>query len=161
MKKWDNDIGATGTTTVDVTDPLKSLTLGVISRAGFGMDVHDIFEPNDPSKEMSFHEALRLVSKNLVLRLALPKVMFKLPISYVKSVDQAFCTFESKLNQLIEQASTETTSSKKDLLTLLVQARDGSNQLTPREVLSDAFILLFAGFETTAKYAYWHATYSY
>jgi cytochrome P450 len=139
---------------VSVTGPMRNLTMGVISQAGFGVDSQSIFERSNSKGEMTFHEALGIVGSSLISRLVIPRFVLKLPIPHLKRIDTAFRLFESQLKELIHNARSSTLNSeKRDILTQLAKAEqeESTAALTPLEVLSDAFIFLFAGHETTAK----------
>ena len=128
-------------------------TLSLISWAGFGIKIDNVFEHKEEEiHNMSLQTAVRFVSNSLITRISVPKFAYWLPIPALKRVDVAFERFEMLLNQLvIEKQKNGNTSDQNDVLSLLANSLEEGQKLTPREVISDMFIFLLAGHENTSK----------
>ena len=71
---------------------------------------------------------------------------------WVQLENSAFVALENKLRDVIEEAKKKEVVEKRkaDLVTLLATSQTEETTLSPKEILSDAFIFMFAGHETTA-----------
>ncbi|OBZ67417.1 hypothetical protein A0H81_12673 [Grifola frondosa] len=134
-----------------------SFALGIIMRCGFGMP----FSWNDPeeSGEMSFDKAINFAMRNLSTRLFAPRWAYKLPIKKLHEVDKAYSTVSTHMHAMVVAKREHLASmdygkehSGGDLFTRLVAASEAEehNQLDDDEVISNTFIFLLAGRETTA-----------
>ena len=151
---------------VDPETGLFNLTLSIISEAGFGKQfglarLEEMGEEGEG--EMSFEEAMHVVSEKLVIKLLAPNLAYNLPIPSLKRVGKAFEKFENTLKEVMESSN----SSKKDLISLLIRANEkegeknstSKRKLSPTEIYGDIFMFLFAGHETTAGVLGWTLRY--
>ncbi|EPQ50623.1 cytochrome P450 [Gloeophyllum trabeum ATCC 11539] len=138
---------------------LSKFALGMISRCGFGLPF-PWSSPTESSDEMSFEEALTIVTEKAVVRLAAPRWLYYLPIKQLQQVEKAYNTISNfmstfiaaKQAELSSQTGGNDTRANQDLLTRLVAASqaEGKNGLSDRELFGNTFTFMFAGHETTA-----------
>ncbi|KAF8579905.1 cytochrome P450 [Ramaria rubella] len=149
---------------LDVTEFLKKVTLASISASVFGRRIPYGKEAtaNLPSGyELQFGEALQTACEHMVARWITPSWAYKLPIPllqrFLSHVHLAYHELERHLRGLISESrirGKEETCLQDDLLRRLVQSNalevDPEKRLTDAELLSNVFIFLVAGHETTA-----------
>ena len=147
---------------IDPEKGLFNLTLSIISEAGFGkkFGLARLEEMGEEGEgEMSFEEAMHVVSEKLGIKLVVPDLAYNLPIPSLKRVGKAFEKFENTLKEVME--SSKSNSSKKDLISLLIRANEkegdstSKRKLSPTEIYGDIFMFLFAGHETSAGVLGW------
>jgi len=139
---------------------LSKFALGIISRCGFGLSFPWAGVANESdNNELSFEEALNIVSEKSTVRLATPEWMYRLPIPQLHEVEKAFHSVSSFMRSFITAKKAELSSqtedlrrSGQDLLTRLIAANEaeGKNGLTNQELFGNVFTFMFAGHETTA-----------
>lgn len=148
FEKWDRD------NHVVWQDDATKLTLSVISEAGFGQsfnmfsnDVHAVPpELQAHGIKMSFKEVMEVLSNYLLLRITLPRWVYKVfPIKFLRRVDQGFNDFQRYAEYFIQERSTEN-EKRRDILSLLI-----GSHLNQQDILSNTFIFLVACHETTAN----------
>ncbi|KAI2469560.1 cytochrome P450 [Annulohypoxylon bovei var. microspora] len=159
-----NDMLRYWTTKSSVTssaDDLRTLSLHVLSRAGFGKSFkfvgHDERQSSSPSN--SYKESLQTVLENLVLILGLGTKFLANPWlpRKLRTVHEACVSFQKYMNSLYEeekQAFAEREVRDHNLMTSLVRASQdeakSSGGLTEREIYGNMFAFNFAGHDTTA-----------
>ncbi|KAI8807444.1 cytochrome P450 [Cladochytrium replicatum] len=155
--KWKSDNIANGNdeTEIDVHNMMFRVALSVISDAAFGVKFEfdgEGYVP--PGFTFSFQRSLEILSLHLVEYIAFPKWAFKLPIQYLRDIEVGFSDFHRHMRSLVSTARTEK-SEKANLLAALVKAADTESDegkaLSEEEMISNMFIFLFAGHETTAN----------
>lgn len=130
-----------------------TLLLQVISKAAFGYEL-DWPATKGESTEMSFAESARIVLDHLLAVHVLPRWTYLLPIKNLRRIKAGKDFFEAQVRKLIEDRRADLGSGRHDLLASLLEANDqesGRASLTSDEILSDVFIFLFAGHETSAN----------
>ncbi|KAH9066972.1 cytochrome P450 [Lactarius deliciosus] len=131
------------------------IALFVVGAAGFGRRVtwtSDLSVP--PDHQMTFKDALRIVSSNLILKMGVPKWAMKLT-ERTRRVNLAFDELRQYMVEMVHaRRSAETKEERYDLFSGLLDAShdnpDGGVAITEQELIGNMFIFLFAGHETTA-----------
>ncbi|ORY24801.1 cytochrome P450 [Rhizoclosmatium globosum] len=153
---WEEHSTDTEEFTVQASQDVMQFALSVISSAGFGKDLP--WGDDDDSlltgnHTMSFKTAMQTVVSSLTLYLALPSIVFSLPLKPLLKARVARKEFSDYLDEMIDEAKHESNSESHNLLQALVKAslsteKDG---LSHEELRGNAFIFIFAGHETTAS----------
>ncbi|KAI1078846.1 cytochrome P450 [Whalleya microplaca] len=142
-------------------DDTRTLSLHVLSRAGFGKSFkfQGQEERSKLSTSTSYKESLQLVLDNCVLIMALgTKFLSKpwLPLR-LRRVHEACVLFQRYMTDLYEdekRAFAEGRSTDRNLMTSLIRASNEeaktSNGLTESEIYGNMFVFNFAGHDTTA-----------
>ncbi|KAF8707480.1 cytochrome P450, partial [Rhizoctonia solani] len=153
----------------NVSDMTETLGLLVISMAGFGRRIS--WDPVDDKipqgHQMSFSNAVRTVSRNLIGRALIPTWAKNLTKT-TRDITTAFSEFGQYLTDMVAlgQKSSEVTGDQSQdmhepklapdsLINLLLSANcentwDGGKGLDDKEVAGNIFLFLFAGHESTA-----------
>ncbi|KAI1760081.1 cytochrome P450 [Hypoxylon sp. FL1150] len=144
-----------------VAEDTRTLSLHVLSRAGFGKSFkfqgHDQRSSTDTAT--SYKESLKLVLDNCVLIMALGTKFLSKPWlpRKLRRVHQACVAFQSYMTEVYEQekqAFADGKSTDRNLMTSLVKASNEealtSAGLTEREIYGNMFVFNFAGHDTTA-----------
>ncbi|QRW18784.1 cytochrome P450 family protein [Rhizoctonia solani] len=153
----------------NVSDVTETLGLLVISMAGFGRRIS--WDPVDDKipqgHQMSFSNAVRTVSRNLIGRALIPTWAKNLTKT-TRDITTAFSEFGQYLTDMVAlgQKSSEVTGDQSQdmhepklapdsLINLLLSANcentwDGGKGLDDKEVAGNIFLFLFAGHESTA-----------
>lgn len=131
---------------VDVSTRMCNITLNIIGSAGFGVDLEE-------EKMSKFNQVIKstIEEKKFMYRVLVPPFIQNLLLvapfdNLYKQVNRDNEYFGNKLNEIIEERE-KSKEDKYDLLTLMMQSRDGNEILTKREITSDSFIFLLAGHE--------------
>ncbi|EPQ50621.1 cytochrome P450 [Gloeophyllum trabeum ATCC 11539] len=136
---------------------MSKFTLGVISRCGFGIPFP--WKGSTKVDGMTFYEALIVVAKSSIVRIATPRWAYKLPIRKLHDVEKAFSTLSVFMDDLIRTRKEEfahddvASKTRQDLFTKLVAASGSANEknkLDDQELIGNVFTFLFAGHETTS-----------
>lgn len=144
FEKWDANNGK-----FDCSD-ITSLALAVISEAGFGVEINLFSDkPEEVSEDfkragltLSFRDVMEVISNHTLAKLITPKLVLKyFPSKFLKRVHTGFEEFLIYANILVEKARNNQDPTKKDLLSLLIQ----SDQLSNQDVVANAFIFYLAG----------------
>lgn len=149
-------------------DDIRTLTLNVLARAGFGKSFkfrgHDEEISADEAQSMSYRESLGIILENCIVILALgPKTLasmarYWLP-SKLKVVNRAVTSFQTHMTTMYEEQKRAFAAGEKNLdnnlMTLLVRASqeaadERSEGLTESEIYGNMFTFNFAGHDTTA-----------
>ncbi|KZT56703.1 cytochrome P450, partial [Calocera cornea HHB12733] len=153
---WDNtDIVRLG----DIKTITGKFTLSIIGRAGFGISGDADTRKVIGSDGLSLREAFRLTGENPLIRTMMPSWMFKLPIEKLHRVKSANDLLMSTMHKQIsarqaENAGMASDARRRDIFHYLMAANDleeSDKALTDEELLSNTFILLFAGHETSVR----------
>ncbi|KAI0703434.1 cytochrome P450 [Cytidiella melzeri] len=134
-----------------------SIALFVISCAGFGQRISWRDEGLRPAGyEFSFKETMYHLSTEIVTKAATPNWLLQLDLTpKMRTARIAFDLMEKYMMEMVQnRRNAETKEERNDLLSGLLDASDeefsGSAKLTDQEVISNIFIFLIAGHETTA-----------
>ncbi|CAL1711138.1 unnamed protein product [Somion occarium] len=132
----------------------------VIARCGFDVHLPWTEENHSPDKsDLSFGQALKIVSETNIHRLALPTWAYRLPIESLHRMDHAWKSLAVQMDDLVilrkEELNAEELNggqSRGDLFSRLVGALDEETKvgLSMQEVIGNTFTMMFAGHETTA-----------
>ncbi|TDL22808.1 614/534 cytochrome P450 [Rickenella mellea] len=131
------------------------LALLVIGSAGFGRSIswdNDLQIP--PGHQMSFKDALHIVSVDIIYKLAVPDWAMGLT-KKLRTVKLAFDELRMYMQDMInERRDTEKRTERYDLFSSLLDASaedsDGMAKLSDSELTGNIFIFLLAGHETSA-----------
>ncbi|KAF7760802.1 hypothetical protein Agabi119p4_10211 [Agaricus bisporus var. burnettii] len=147
---WENKKEISVDNCLDIT---LSFSLYVISAAGFGHKM--TWKENKaipPGHLMSFETSLYTVSTYVLQRLLLPDWAVGLT-KKTREIDLGFKELRSYMIEMIEARKNSEEVKRHDLLSnlLLANASDGESEgLNADEIISNVFIFLLAGHETTA-----------
>ncbi|KZS91644.1 cytochrome P450 [Sistotremastrum niveocremeum HHB9708] len=149
----------------DMSPHLRKIALFVISACGFGFPLNWSEPAITPEGKMSPREVITQVSINILLRHAIPPWLYHVsPSEKLKTIDTAYKTFDSLLHSMIDKRADEIRKligegggaleeKIQDIFGRLVlaQVQAGSKlSLNDQEIVGNAFIMMFAGHETTA-----------
>jgi len=137
---------------VDITLPIALFVIGV---AGFGRRVtwtSDLVIP--PDHQMTFKDALHILSTNLVLKIILPNWAMRLT-KHTRKIDLAFTELKQYILEMVEaRRNADKGEQRYDLFSGLLDAAqnelDSEATLSDEELFGNMFIFLLAGHETTA-----------
>ncbi|KAN0113945.1 cytochrome P450, partial [Russula decolorans] len=138
---------------VDITFPI---TLFVIGAAGrFGRRVtwtSDLVVP--PGHQITFKDAIHVLSANLILKLSLPD-WAKYLTAHTRKVEMAFAEFKQYMLEMVEaRRNADKVEERYDLFSGLLDAArdepDSEAALTDEELIGNMFFFFLAGHETTA-----------
>ncbi|KAH8168591.1 cytochrome p450 domain-containing protein [Sarocladium implicatum] len=147
-------------------EDLRTLSLNVLSRAGFGKSAKfvghtDEVASADSSANLSYKEALKTILENLIVILAIgPETLdrmarFWLPAG-LRKVHVAVTTFQSLMTDMYEKekAASSDASTDNNLMTQFVKASQTDEKsgggMTEREIYGNLFAVNFAGHDTTS-----------
>ncbi|KAI0346597.1 cytochrome P450 [Trametopsis cervina] len=141
----------------DVLLTTVSIALFIISCAGFGQRISWKEEGlHSAGSEFSFKETMYHVSTHIVTKAITPGWLLKLDLtSKLRTTRVAFELMEKYMLEMVQKRkNAEMKVERHDLLSGLIAASDeefsGFAKLTDMEVISNIFIFLIAGHETTA-----------
>ncbi|KAI0279041.1 cytochrome P450 [Russula aff. rugulosa BPL654] len=137
---------------VDITLPIALFVVGV---AGFGRRVtwtSDLVVP--PGHQMTFKDALHILSTNLVQKLIVPSWAKNLT-KRLRNVELAFTELKQYMLEMVEaRRNGNKVEERYDLFSGLLDAEqdesDNGSRLSDDELIGNMFVFLFAGHETTA-----------
>jgi len=137
---------------LDITLPIALFVIGV---AGFGRQVtwtSDLVVP--PGHQMTFKDALHILSTNLIMKILLPSWTKNLT-KHTRKVEQAFIELKQYMLEMVEARRTSSEAEQRyDLFSGLLNASqddsDKESALNDDELMGNMFIFLLAGHETTA-----------
>ncbi|EIM82087.1 cytochrome P450 [Stereum hirsutum FP-91666 SS1] len=142
-----------------VNDITNKFALVIISRCGFGNPL-PWKELTSASGEMTFAEALMIVSNSSIIRLVTPRWMYGLPIRRLHEVETAYTTFGRFIKSLIHTRRQELSDgiikgdeTFQDVFRRMLEASETEGRLamTDDELAGNTFLMMFAGHETTAR----------
>ncbi|KIJ55488.1 hypothetical protein M422DRAFT_151985 [Sphaerobolus stellatus SS14] len=153
---------------VDVPVFLKRVCCSYTSGSVFGQRIPYGRETSGyipPGFQLQFGEALQTAAESMVALWAIPSLAYKIPIAslqrYLSHITQSYSELRGHLQAFIDQyrkaileGRSDDGDLQNDLLRRLVEAtmleKDPKKRLTDEEVLSNVFIFLIAGSETSA-----------
>ncbi|KAG8701782.1 hypothetical protein FRC09_005146 [Ceratobasidium sp. 395] len=154
------DMGA-GDVEVDVITSLRKVTLNIIASAGFGQ--HFPWKSSDAQKsptEMSFPTSIIHSMEHIFWRMLTPQWAYSLPVPQIARTKLAYGEMERHIISLIHEGArtddtrdTERLIAPGSLLKGLLEANgalEDKLRLSDRELLSNIYVFLLAGHETTA-----------
>jgi len=109
---------------------------------------------------MSFGEALAILSDSLVIRMVVPRWLYKLPIKRLHKIDTAYSTLADFMSTLISKRREELIAgggeeiqARRDVFSLMIHASEAEGKLamSNEELCGNSLLMLFAGHETTAR----------
>jgi cytochrome P450 len=135
--------------TVDIADEMMKLTMLIAAQALFEQDIGSDTQAVSHNIDVVLEFFTRLSSPFLKLSLALP-----LPSS--RRFKKAVRDLDAVIYRMIERRR-DTAASGKDLLSLLMQAKDDQTnvQMAEKQLRDEVLTLLIAGHETTANVLAW------
>lgn len=159
LRSW----GSKTTPLDSAAQDLRTLSLHVLSRAGFGKSFR--FKPHDETKASSsgstnYSEPLQVILENCVLILALGTKFFAKPWIPRKfqAIHEALVSFQAYMTTVYEEEkrvfAEGRSTTDHNLMTLLIRASQdeatSSGGLTEGEIYGNMFAFNFAGHDTTA-----------
>ncbi|KAK8026496.1 hypothetical protein PG991_003552 [Apiospora marii] len=141
-----------------IADDLRTLSLHVLSRAGFGKAFKFQGHHEKVAVATNYKESLKMVLDNCVLIMALGTKFLSKPWlpARLRRVYQAYIAFQQYLTSLYEsekQHMAESHSTGRTLMSTLIKAsaeeEAESMSLTERELYGNMFLFNFAGHDTT------------
>ncbi|GAA5941899.1 hypothetical protein JCM1841_001049 [Sporobolomyces salmonicolor] len=159
QEKVDEEQGEDGKTIINKSEDVWAvLTLLIMGKAGFGIDFPwpSTISLTQADEHLSFYQASKIVLRDWRPMSILPHLTFKLPNSKLQRIQRGYDIFGDELRKMVQERVEEVKKgvNRDDLLTALVKANlkeEGKDKLTDEELLSDAYIFLIAGHETTAN----------
>ncbi|KAI8803916.1 cytochrome P450 [Cladochytrium replicatum] len=151
---WRSQNHARGTDETEV-DMMFRVALSVISDAAFGVRFEFAGDGHvPPGYTHSFQRSLEILAKHMFEYVILPKWALKLPVQYLRNIDQGFSDFYRHMQALVSKARADTTDNG-NLLAGLVKAADDKTDaekaLSEEELISSMFVFFFAVSKTTAN----------
>ncbi|VDC05557.1 unnamed protein product [Peniophora sp. CBMAI 1063] len=136
---------------LEITLPI---SLFVIGAAGFGRRLSFSEELEVPyGYQMNFKDALQSVCENIMIKLAIPRVILDLT-KRSRKINAAFDDLQKYMLDMIHSRKQPSREERHDLFSSLLDAADdnsdGERILTDSELTGNIFIFLLAGHETTA-----------
>ncbi|EJD34764.1 cytochrome P450 [Auricularia subglabra TFB-10046 SS5] len=152
---WDH---AGSSTTTNITDDLRHITLFVIASAGFSLKlVRSKMARPSAGFRMPFGEALFTAVHTVFLRIATPRFLYSLPIPSLQRCDTAYTELERYIRQMIVEAREGETgvsdaSEAADLFRRLVDANQAETgaRLSDEELAANIYVYFVAGHETSS-----------
>ncbi|KAG8712644.1 hypothetical protein FRC08_014272, partial [Ceratobasidium sp. 394] len=163
LNEWFDSLRSTGKKEieVDAVHSLRKVTLNIIASAGFGQHFPwEVPTTNKHTTELPFPTSIIDSIERTFWRALTPGWAYSLPVPQIAGTKLAYDEMERHITNLIHQgsqleATTETGSSIAlgSLLRGLLEANDALEEklrLSDRELLSNIYVFLLAGHETTA-----------
>ncbi|TBU39902.1 cytochrome P450 [Dichomitus squalens] len=154
---FDNVWGSKDTVEIDnITDLTVPITLLVIGVAGFGRRISWKDEAVAPDgHQMTFKQALHIVSRNLFLQLMFPRWLLRWGLPVMRNFYTASNELQFYMQEMIVARRTaEVKEERHDLFSSLLDANEGlaesGEKLTDDGLLGNVFIFMVAGYETSA-----------
>lgn len=132
-------------------------TLHVLTGAGFGVPFSWETSSDEiwPNHKLSFRDAVSSVLHHLLGTVLVPKLLWKLPIEYLRECELGYDEFGKYMYELLDREKKRGKDSDgQNLLAALVKhaAEDDvgeKGRLSDQEIIGNTFIFLIAGHETT------------
>jgi cytochrome P450 len=136
--------------TIEVDKELIDFSVSTLAEALFSSDI-------TPSALESVKRNVPILLKTAMIRTASPSSLDRLPLPVNRQFDGAAAGLRKVINDAIAERSGLPESEQKDLMSMLLAARDADTgeTLTHKEVQDEAVTILFAGTETTASTIAW------
>jgi len=139
---------------IDIHHEMKRLSLDVVTRALFGVNVQD--------DARAVAQAFAVLSEELADHLYSPFFFFfllpGLPTPGNLRARRALRTLDHSVGSIIARRRAQTSAADDDLLSLLLHSRDEDNEgegMSDRQIRDEVMTLLLAGHETTAMALSW------
>jgi cytochrome P450 len=152
MKSWEDGL------VLDIDASMSSITLDIISKAGFGYDIKKIKQPNNMRP---FRDVIRdaISGKVLITKVLVPETVRRvfeyMPFdNFALNVKKIAADLEVYLKMIVEYRKKATEESY-DLLSLLLTMDDENSEMNEMEIISNSFIFLLAGHDTTSCQLAW------
>lgn len=131
--------------------------LHVITGAGFGVPFSWEVSSDEiwPNHQLSFRNAVSSVLHHLLGIVFVPKILWKLPIEYLREAELSYEEFGKYMHELLEREKKrgEDSNGQNLLATLVKHAAEDDvgekGRLNDQEIIGNTFIFLIAGHETT------------
>jgi cytochrome P450 len=141
-----------GTKTVALFSELRKLTLTVVIRALFGMELAQQL----PAVARSFVAALEVINRRIISPAPYLPWLDRVPTPDNFAFHRANNYLNTVVEEIIRRRETVRESASTDLLGLIMAAQLAEeNQITPRLLRDEVMTLLLAGFETSATTMTW------
>ncbi|KZT55773.1 cytochrome P450 [Calocera cornea HHB12733] len=146
----------------DVPAVTSKIALYLIASCGFGLPLTWSDTVGEKVRGLSLSQCFEVSANAVIPQALLPKWVLNLPWSYFKRIKEANLALESIVRRIIEKRRqdgpnplTEAEANEKDVFSLLLNANDAEKDsraaLTDQELLSNVFLLMLAGHETTSR----------
>ncbi|EJT98661.1 cytochrome P450 [Dacryopinax primogenitus] len=142
----------------DVTAVTSKFALYLIAKCGFGIGLSWNEDVGERVRGMSLPECFEVTSNSVIILSFLPHWTYSLPIPALRRLYNASNILETIFKGIIDKRRVEgfgNTSEDKDIFSLLLAANElekgSKGALSDRELVSNVFLLLLAGHETTSK----------
>ncbi|TDL27391.1 cytochrome P450 [Rickenella mellea] len=147
----------------DINIMTHKVALYAIAVVGFDIPIQWDQPPRDENGRLSVQEMVFTVASNLLIKSRTPKWMYSLGLPRLKLVDEAYNQFVSFMHEHISNSEVTLTKQRElegditegisNVFERLVNARltDGKLSMSDDEIISNCFILVFAGHETMAS----------
>ncbi|KAF9528987.1 cytochrome P450 [Crepidotus variabilis] len=134
---------------LDITTPI---ALFVIAAAGFGKSMSwaekDI---PSPGHSMTFKQSLNIATKQFAIKIMSPKWLLNFgPTEKLRSTRDGYEELHRYMREMIQQRQHSEKVERDDLLSSLLEANADDGSLSEEEVISNIYVFLLAGHETTA-----------
>ncbi|EJT98651.1 cytochrome P450 [Dacryopinax primogenitus] len=144
----------------DVPGLTSKIALYLIASCGFGIPLTWTDTVGEKVRGMTLSQCFDVSANAVILQSVLPQWMWNLPLRHFKKVKEANLALESIVRRIIEKRRSEGPSpsaeaNEKDVFSLLLNANDAEKDtkaaLTDQELVSNVFLLMLAGHETTSR----------
>lgn len=144
----------------DIMVTTSKIALYLIASCGFGMRLDWNEAVGEKIRGMTLVDCFHIASSSMIPQIFLPKWFFRLPIRALRKIYESNLVIESIMLRIIEKRrlegpTVEQQQNAKDVFSLLLQANeaetDSKAALTNQELVSNVFLLLLAGHETTSR----------
>ncbi|KZO93603.1 cytochrome P450 [Calocera viscosa TUFC12733] len=156
-EKWESEDSFIMPNVVAITS---KFALYLIAKSGFGIDLSWNESIGEKINGMTMPECFEVTSSSVVLLSMLPRWMFFLPLKALRRLRDARKALDLILRGIIDKRRAEGVVSTEDqrsknIFSLLLKANDGEKgskaALSDQELVSNVFLLLLAGHETTSR----------
>jgi len=144
----------------DVPAITSKIALYLIASCGFGLPLTWTDTVGEKVRGMSLSQCFEISASAVIPQAMLPQWALNLPLNYFRRIKEANLALESIVRRIIEKRRAEGPSpqqeaNEKDVFSLLMNANDAEKDtkaaLTDQELLSNVFLLMLAGHETTSR----------
>jgi cytochrome P450 len=143
-------------TTIDLADEMRTLTMQVIGRVLFGIDLAADAEP--VGRAVSRLQSATATAGIAVSGIGDPQRARWLAEHVIPGVGRAANTLDSLVTRIIDARIATPHTEPSDLLDLLLTAEAGETPLSRNEIRDEVMTLVLAGHETTANTLTWALT---
>ncbi|ORW01090.1 hypothetical protein AWC14_10210 [Mycobacterium kyorinense] len=143
-------------TTIDVADEMRTLTMQVIGRVLFGVDLAADAEP--VGRAVSRLQSAAIMAGIALSGVGSPQRARWLAEHLIPGAGRAATTLDSLVTRIIDARIATPHSEPSDLLDLLLTAQAGEEPLSRNEIQDEVMTLVLAGHETTSNTLTWALT---